>query len=115
MVIFLQQVLENCGWEVVQSCGGVSMVAKPSAYLNKTVKISRHSSGSGEKTATEQIKLDDSNIREAIVKATGLCISSGSWTGIPGYCRFTIALQESEFERALDCIAKFKSIVHVVN
>ncbi|GAY62710.1 hypothetical protein CUMW_219970 [Citrus unshiu] len=115
MVIFLQQALENCGWEVVQSCSGVSMVAKPSAYLNKTVKISRHSAGSGEKTATEQIKLDDSNIREAIVKATGLCINSGSWTGIPGYCRFTIALEESEFERALDCIAKFKSIVHVVN
>ncbi|KAK9213728.1 hypothetical protein WN944_005713 [Citrus x changshan-huyou] len=111
----LKEALENCGWEVVQSCGGVSMVAKPSAYLNKTVKISRHSSGSGEKTATEQIKLDDSNIREAIVKATGLCINSGSWTGIPGYCRFTIALEESEFERALDCIAKFESIVHVVN
>ena len=70
MVIFLQQAVENCGWEVVQSCSGVSMVAKPSAYLNKTVKISRHSSGSGEKTAT--IKLDDSNIREAIIKATGL-------------------------------------------
>ena len=87
------------------------MVAKPSAYLNKTVKISGHSSGSGEKTATEQIKLDDSNIREAIVKATGLCINSGLWTGIPGYCRFTFALEESEFERALDCIAKFKSIV----
>ncbi|KAK9217139.1 hypothetical protein WN943_005764 [Citrus x changshan-huyou] len=111
----LKEALENCGWEAVQSCGGVSMVAKPSAYLNKTVKISRHSSGSGEKTATEQIKLDDSNIREAIVKATGLCINSGSWTGIPGYCRFTIALEESEFERALDCIAKFESIVHVVN
>ena len=111
MVIFLQQAVENCGWEVVQSCSGVSMVAKPSAYLNKTVKISRHSSGSGEKTATEQIKLDDSNIREAIVKATGLCINSGLWTGIPGYCRFTFALEESEFERALDCIAKFKSIV----
>ncbi|GAY68516.1 hypothetical protein CUMW_264740 [Citrus unshiu] len=107
----LKEALENCGWEVVQSCGGVSMVAKPSAYLNKTVKISRYSSGSGEKTATEQIKLDDSNIREAIVKATGLCINSGSWTGIPGYCRFTFALEESEFERALDCIAKFKSIV----
>ncbi|KAH9750244.1 SHSP domain-containing protein [Citrus sinensis] len=64
----------------------------------------------GEKTATEQIKLDDSNIREAIVKASGLCINSGSWTRIPSYCRFTIALEESEFDRALDRIAKFKSI-----
>ena len=70
---------------------------------------------SGEKTATEQIKLDDSNIREAIVKASGLCINSGSWTRIPSYCGFTIALEESEFDRALDRIAKFKSTVHVVN
>ncbi|KAK9217082.1 hypothetical protein WN943_005707 [Citrus x changshan-huyou] len=31
--------LENCGCEVVQSCSRVSMVAKPSAYLNNTVKI----------------------------------------------------------------------------
>ena len=70
---------------------------------------------SGEKTATEQIKLDDSNIREAIVKVSGLCINSGSWTRIPIYCRFTIALEESEFDRALDRIAKFKSIVQIVN
>ncbi|KAM1049479.1 hypothetical protein EV1_028275 [Malus domestica] len=66
------------------------MVAKPSSYLNKSVKV------------------DDSNIREVIHKATGLCINSGAWSGIPGYCRFTIALEESEFERALDCMAKFK-------
>ncbi|TQD91627.1 hypothetical protein C1H46_022810 [Malus baccata] len=59
------------------------MVAKPSSYLNKSVKV------------------DDSNIREVIHKATGLCINSGAWSGIPGYCRFTIALEESEFECAL--------------
>lgn len=88
----LKETLEKCGWDVVEPCGGVSMVAKPSSYLNKSVKV------------------DDSNIREVIHKATGLCINSGAWSGIPGYCRFTIALEESEFERALDCIAKFKDV-----
>ncbi|KAK2665889.1 hypothetical protein Ddye_004463 [Dipteronia dyeriana] len=101
----LKETLEKNGWDVVQSCGGVSMVAKPSYYFNKMVKIS-----CGENSTSQEIKLDDSNIREAMVKATGLCINSASWTGIPGYCRFTIALEESEFQQALDCINKFKNM-----
>uniref|UniRef100_A0A7N2L3B4 methionine S-methyltransferase n=1 Tax=Quercus lobata TaxID=97700 RepID=A0A7N2L3B4_QUELO len=109
----LKETLENCGWDVLESCAGVSMVAKPSAYLNKIVKLknSPKDGGSTENDATYEVKLDDINIREAIFKATGLCINSSSWTGIPGYCRFTIALEESEFERALDCIIKFKESV----
>jgi len=91
---------------VLESCAGVSLVAKPSAYLNKTVKL-KHSP---EDDASHEVKLDDINIREAILKATGLCINSSSWTGIPGYCRFAFALEESEFERALDCIVKYCQI-----
>ena len=84
---------------------GFSMVAKPTLYLNKTTRL---------KNAIDyEVKLDDSNIRGAILKATGLCINSSSWTGIPGYCRFTIALEESEFQKALDCIAEFKRIARL--
>ncbi|KAL5786914.1 hypothetical protein ACOSP7_003863 [Xanthoceras sorbifolium] len=101
----LKETLEKNGWDVVQPCGGVSMLAKPSSYLNKTVKIS-----SGENSTAQEIKLDDSNIREAMVKATALCINSASWTGIPGYCRFTFALEESKFQQALNCINKFKNM-----
>ncbi|KAL0364953.1 UNVERIFIED_CONTAM: Methionine S-methyltransferase [Sesamum angustifolium] len=100
----LKQTLESSGWEVLEAQGGISVVAKPSAYLGKTIKINK--SGS-----SQEIKLDDSNIREAILSSTGLCINSAKWTGIPGYCRFNIALEESNFKRALDCIAKFKSLV----
>ncbi|XP_031249231.1 methionine S-methyltransferase [Pistacia vera] len=109
----LKETLGKCGWDVLQSCGGISMVAKPSAYLNKTIKMKRSPKYGcrDENSTSEEIKLDSSNIREAVVKATGLCINSSSWTGIPGYCRFTIALEESEFERALDCVAKFKSVI----
>ncbi|KAL5555010.1 hypothetical protein UlMin_037246 [Ulmus minor] len=102
----LKETLKSCGWEVLEPQGGISMVAKPSAYLNKTVKLKAGSSPENE------VKLVDSNFREVIHKATGLCINSGSWTGIPGYCRFTIALEDSEFEGALDCLAKFKSIIN---
>ncbi|KAF2294062.1 hypothetical protein GH714_007187 [Hevea brasiliensis] len=108
----MKETLEKCGWEVLQPCGGVSMMAKPSAYLNKVVKI-KHSPDDDVKNATAyEVKLGDSNIREAIVKSTGLCINSGLWTGIPGYCRFTFALEESDFERALNCIAKFKDLLN---
>ncbi|XVF75102.1 hypothetical protein PTKIN_Ptkin13bG0161100 [Pterospermum kingtungense] len=108
----LKEALEKCGWDVLTPCAGVSMVAKPS-FLGKTVKLS-HSlkdTGSGEKDATYEVELNDTTIREAIAKTTGLCINSGSWTGIPGYCRFTIALEDGEFEKALACLVKFNSIV----
>lgn len=86
-------------------------MAKPSAYLNKTVKLKIPPKGEGsQENATKEIKLDDSNIRNAILNATGLCINSGSWTGIPGYCRFNIALEENDFKKALDCIQKFKEV-----
>ncbi|XP_052206046.1 LOW QUALITY PROTEIN: methionine S-methyltransferase [Diospyros lotus] len=100
----LKEVLENCGWEVLEAHAGVSMVAKPSAYLGKNVTLEKDGT-------TFKATLDDSNIREAMLKATGLCINSASWTGIPGYCRFTIALEDSEFECALDCIVRFKNVV----
>ncbi|KAI9121881.1 hypothetical protein K1719_007271 [Acacia pycnantha] len=108
----LKEALEKCGWDVLDSSAGVSVVAKPSAYLDKIIKlkISPESDESHE-NATTDIKIDDSNIRTAILKATGLCINSGSWTGIPGYCRFNIALEENEFKKALDCIVKFKELV----
>ncbi|XP_010252300.1 PREDICTED: methionine S-methyltransferase [Nelumbo nucifera] len=108
----LKETLQSCGWNVLDCYSGVSMVAKPSAYLGKTVKLScslkRGSTSSGE---VFEAKLDDSNIREAMLRATGLCINSSSWTGIPGHCRFTIALDDAKFEQALKCIVMFKTSV----
>ncbi|KAL3635208.1 mitochondrial metal transporter [Castilleja foliolosa] len=100
----LKQALETSGWEVLEAQAGVSVLAKPSAYLGKTINISKAGG------PIQEIKLNDSNIREAVLKSTGLCINSASWTGIPGYCRFTIALEEGDFQRALACISKFKSL-----
>ncbi|XP_057798250.1 methionine S-methyltransferase-like [Salvia miltiorrhiza] len=96
----LKQRLEACGWEVLEAQAGVSIVAKPSTYLGKTIKINKG-----------EFKLDDTNIREAMLRTTGLCINSASWTGIPGYCCFMIALEDTDFERSLECISNFKSLV----
>ncbi|GAB4848570.1 mitochondrial metal transporter [Ancistrocladus abbreviatus] len=108
-VLRLKKMLESCGWDVLQPRGGVSLVARPSAYLGKHLKL-KHSDKvqeNGENSADFEVILDDSNIREAMMRTTGVCINSSSWTGIPEYTRFTIALEESEFQQALDCIQKF--------
>ncbi|KAJ0977200.1 hypothetical protein J5N97_012674 [Dioscorea zingiberensis] len=96
----LIKTLESCGWDAIGCSGGVSMVAKPTAYLGRMLKIEGF-----------EAELTDSNFREAIFRATGLCINSGSWTGIPSYCRFTIALESCEFEKALECIMQFRNLV----
>ncbi|KAK6915825.1 Aminotransferase, class I/classII [Dillenia turbinata] len=110
----LRETLQNCGWDVLQSSAGVSVVAKPSSYLGKTMKLKHQSKdgSSSDITVDPEVVINDSNIREAVLSTTGLCINGGAWTGIPGYCRFTIALEDSEFDRALDCILKFKNIVN---
>lgn len=109
----LKETLEKNGWDVLEPCAGLSMVAKPSVYLDKTLSIKPTPKDGvcAEEGSTYDIKIDNSNIREALLRSTGLCINSSSWTGIPGYCRFTIALDENEFDQALGCIVKFGSAV----
>ncbi|XP_068652667.1 methionine S-methyltransferase [Aristolochia californica] len=85
----LHETLKNCGWDVVDCKGGVSLVAKPSAAY--------------------EAKLKFANFREAFLHATGLCINSSTWTGLPGYCRFTFAIEEPLFEKALNSIANFRN------
>lgn len=77
------------------------MVARPSAYEGKYLKGDSHS-----------IKaLGSDTIRDAILKTTGLAISSSSWTGIPNYCRFMLALSDDDFPAACKALQKFKEVV----
>uniref|UniRef100_A0A8R7U1S5 Aminotransferase class I/classII domain-containing protein n=1 Tax=Triticum urartu TaxID=4572 RepID=A0A8R7U1S5_TRIUA len=92
--------LESCGWDVAGCQGGISMLAKPAAYIGKPFKVDSF-----------EEELDGCNIRETILRSTGLCISSSSWTGIQDYCRFSFALDSGEFQRAMDCITRFKELV----
>ncbi|KAM0847794.1 hypothetical protein ACQ4PT_054799 [Festuca glaucescens] len=96
----LTKTLESCGWDVAGGHGGISMLAKPTAYIGRSFKMDGFEG-----------ELDGCNIREAILRSTGLCISSSKWTGIPDYCRFSFALESSEFDRAMDCIVQFRELV----
>ncbi len=77
------------------------MVASPSAYEGKTLK--------GDSYSTKALGSD--NIRDAILKVTGLSISSSSWTGIPNYCRFMLALSDDDFAAACKALQQFKDLV----
>lgn len=94
------QTLRACAWEVVGCGGGTSLVARPPpAYVGKVVE--------GLAVAVE----DGNNMRELLVRTTGLCINGGSWTGIPGYCRFSFALPDDLFDQALLSLRRFHHLL----
>lgn len=80
------------------------MLAKPTAYIGKSFKMD-----------TFEGELDGCNIREALLRSTGPCISSSKWTGIPDYCQFSFALESGKFDQAMDCITWFRELVLVGN
>ena len=81
----------------------MSLVARPTAYEGKTVKGG----------ACEDEELSSHNVRDIILKHTGLSISSSSWTGIPEYCRFMMALSDDDFSMSCKALEKFKDLVLV--
>ena len=76
------------------------MLAKPTAYIGKLFRVNGFEG-----------TLNGCNIREVLLRSTGLCISSSTWTGITNYYRFSFALESGEFKRAMDCITQFKELV----
>ncbi|PWA43355.1 Aminotransferase, class I/classII [Artemisia annua] len=68
----LLRILEHCGWEVTEANAGVSVNAKPSTLLGKQFEHNKNGS-------TCKLNLNDSNIRETMLRAMGLCINGASW------------------------------------
>ncbi|XP_024516277.1 methionine S-methyltransferase [Selaginella moellendorffii] len=102
----MKEALVACGWEVLEPQGGISLVARPSAYEGRTFS---YKSIGGE--TTKEIKLDSVNIREAMLCSTGVCVSSSQWTGLEHYCRFVIAVSDDKFDTALKALRRFKDLV----
>ena len=100
----LSAVLSECGWEPLPCHGGLFFVARPAAYLGRTLSIStRH----GEYTCV----LDSENIAEAMFWAVDLMINNSRWTGIPEHCRFVFSVEEVVFEEGLRRIRAFWEMV----
>lgn len=100
----LRLILAELGWEPLTPQGGLFLVAKPSEYLNRRVRVQ---TPDGEK----EYLLDSQNLPEALFHATGLLINNSAWTAIPGYCRFVYSLPEETLDEAISRLRDFKSLV----
>lgn len=74
----LGQVLSKSGWDPLPPRGGLFLVARPPAGL------------------------DAETVSETLFRSTGILINGSVWTGIPGHCRFVTAVEERDFETALE-------------
>jgi methionine S-methyltransferase len=74
----LGQILSETGWDPLPPKGGLFLVARPPAGL------------------------DAETAADALFQSTGILINGSVWTGIPGHCRFVTAVEEKDFEAALE-------------
>ncbi|MEO0837169.1 MAG: aminotransferase class I/II-fold pyridoxal phosphate-dependent enzyme, partial [Cyanobacteria bacterium J06642_3] len=100
----LTQILSESGWQVLSPQGGLFLVAKPVAFLGKT--ISYDLAG-----VEHRSTIDGDSITQALFAKVGLTINGATWTGLPDYCRFVLSVSESDFEVAISKIRKFYSLI----
>jgi methionine S-methyltransferase len=93
----LGQILKSCGWQVLESYGGLFLVATPKVWLGKTIN-------------GKKIEMD--NLVNLLRESSGVVINSPEWIGLPNYFRFVLSVSELEFKKALAAIKKFDSSIH---
>jgi methionine S-methyltransferase len=93
----LTEVLINCGWKVIMPQGGLFLVAKPIAYLGKTLAYQKDD-------LHYESSIDGDTITTVLFYRAGLTINSATWTGLPDYCRFVLSVSEAEFLEGLNRI-----------
>ena len=99
----LSDLLVRLGWEVVEPEGGLFVCASPKKYLANLVKSA---DGSALTAAADAVA-------DAIFKSTQLLINGSTWTGLPGYLRFVVSVEENEFASAVKKLQEFDSNWHM--
>jgi methionine S-methyltransferase len=107
----LTRELEACGWEVLPPAGGLFLVARPGAYLGRSLEIEPTPETGGERRT---FTLDGQTIADALFWSERLMINGSTWTGIPEWCRFVFAVEEEELEEGLRRLRSFARRVGVV-
>jgi methionine S-methyltransferase len=97
----LSNVLLNLGWKVLPTEGGLFLVAKPEKYIGKKVQVQG-----------KEVLINCSNINEALFYNVGLLINNDVWTGIPGYCRLVLSVDQDTFTDALNKLRKFDELIY---
>ncbi len=104
----LAEVLQQSGWKAIMPQGGLFLVAKPDAFLGKTVLYEQDG-------LQQETVIDGDSVATVLFSQVGLTINSASWTGLPNYCRFVLSVAEDEFQEALRRIRKFSYCLEVNN
>ena len=85
----LTKILNENGWQVMPSFGGLFLVAKPTKILGRRVQLLNGA-------FSDEITID--NIHRILFEFCGVLINSAKWTGIPNYCRFVLSTDETTFQ-----------------
>ncbi|MGK7892621.1 MAG: aminotransferase class I/II-fold pyridoxal phosphate-dependent enzyme, partial [Xenococcus sp. (in: cyanobacteria)] len=96
----LRTTLQESGWTVMMPQGGLFLVAKPSAFLGRTLVYELD--GQQQETV-----IDGDTITTVLFYTVGLNINSATWTNLPNYCRFALSGSETAFQDALQRIREF--------
>lgn len=83
----LSEVLTDCGWHVLPPHGGLFLVAKPLQSFWDHMD--------------NQTDWNDHTIVDLIFNKTEVLINSPFWTGLPGFCRFVLSVDERIFKDAI--------------
>jgi methionine S-methyltransferase len=96
----LSILLKNSGWNVLDSRGGLFLIAKPEKLL-------------GQKIDKKIITIH--NLPQILRENTGIVINSPESIGISEYFRFVLSVNEEEFEKALVGIENFYKAINLTN
>lgn len=94
----LTTTLQKNGWEVLPPKGGLFLVATPTSLLGKKYKCVKE-----DKT----LDINATNMTYILHDAINLLVNNDEWTGIKGYCRFVLSVEESVFEEGIKRLEQF--------
>lgn len=93
--ILLTKVLSESGWKVLESRGGLFLIAKPESLLGCKVK---------------GLILTENNLSQVLRSEFNLVINSSEWIGLPSYYRFVLSVSDSDFEKAIEKLRSFSAL-----
>ena len=73
------------------------LVASPKSIFDKKVKTNRG-----------EVLINATSISEVLFEKCNVLINNDEWTGIPGFCRFVLSIDESYFQEGLRRIEQFE-------
>jgi methionine S-methyltransferase len=99
----LAEQLTSMGWNVIEPAGGLFLSACPEKYFNSAAQSETSSD------AQVRTQLAD-RVAEQLFADIGLLLNNSTWTGLPGFLRFVISVDEQEFEYSLQKLREFDTL-----